>query len=325
MQIPIPGTISPTRGEFEPTSVAGSQFDCFNDEDTLFGPDNQIARTLDAERRLVVFSRVSFIEIVHWPTNVGISIDTRTEDIEELWNGIVALRFIGPYLLCIRTRSIELYDIPFPFPKDLQYFVPSTLGSVMPNASRPQSPPHSTSLPPVASHVFASLSFRAVSIASPLQPVKEVDTTTTTLSFLANDVLRGLFHYRLDVLVFEDQDAHPPELRVRLIGAYTGIHGFVSSIALGPQNLRGVWIERTRNNTARRVVTFTTSRPAFEAPAEVLIWRAPDAEDFSGEEDAENVNETEQRTETGGLALIEGKVVYEVHSYDLRGEHQVLL
>jgi hypothetical protein len=70
-----------------------SRPDTFNDEDTLFGPDNQIARTLDPERRLVVFSRNSFIEVVHWPTNAGFSIDTRTEDMGELVLGTLRPHF----------------------------------------------------------------------------------------------------------------------------------------------------------------------------------------------------------------------------------------
>jgi len=144
-----------------------------------------------------------------------------------------------------------------------------------------------------------------------------------TLSILANDVLRGLFHFRLDITAPSDLSSNRPEMSVRLIGAYTGIYGFVSGISLGPQGLRGTWIERARNQTARRVVTFSTSRQWFEDPLEAPA-RIHTSQASSDEEETPDTIGLYNPTQGFSERTIDGQTVYEVRSYDLRGNGLLL-
>jgi hypothetical protein len=85
------------------THTETTKHDLFNDEDTFFGPDAQVVRALDPERRLLAFSRLSSIDIVHWPSNTGISIDTPSDDLEELVSLFIELlRTLMPILVVER-------------------------------------------------------------------------------------------------------------------------------------------------------------------------------------------------------------------------------
>jgi hypothetical protein len=139
-----------------------------------------------------------------------------------------------------------------------------------------------------------------------------------SLSLLANDVLRGIFHYRVNISFSVAQSTQPPAVDIKLIGALTHARGFLSAIAVGPQSRRGVWIERMRNSTTRRILAFTTSQSAYDNPTEMII---PGAHNVSNEPE----NEEEEGTEPShavwmlGAKTIDANAVYEDHSYDLRG------
>ncbi|KAI0048754.1 hypothetical protein FA95DRAFT_1557676 [Auriscalpium vulgare] len=315
------GGISPPKGT--PKRSPSRDNHPFYDIDTFFGPDAQFVRTIEPTQKLLALSRTPFIDIIHWPSNTGVTIDAQREDLDQLWNGIIGLQFVGPYLLCIKARTVELYAVQHPFPAGLHtYFVSSSLGP--PHASStPPTRPLTTALRPAATHCFPRTNFRGVSVSAPLP-----GTCHTTLAFLAHDVLRGVFHYRVHIAAEGEQ----PLLRVELVGLHnmaSGVPGFVSAAALGPLGTRGVWVERAKNVTARRVMVFSSpvgedgDPVAPETDSETQLaqrfessLQVHDADDEDDEDEDEDVDVDDGQWGLG--RPIDAHAVYEVRSYDLR-------
>ncbi|KAI0064054.1 hypothetical protein BV25DRAFT_1990231 [Artomyces pyxidatus] len=337
-EAPYLGSVNRDQTEDLTQPPPGSRNLNFNDVDTIFGPDAQVVRTIDPAQQIIAFSRTTHIDVTHWPTNTGITLDTQREDVDQLWNGIIALQFIGPYLLCIKARTLELYPISLPFSSRTSYFVSSSLGP--PTPPEPQGDSHDdVPVPPrrpVALHSFPRTTFRGASISSSLPrshcaasaAPDETATSPIVLTLLAHDVLRGVFQYRVNIVPASSTARPssfpiPPTLHVDLIGVHNmalGVPGFVSAAAIGPQGRRGVWVERTKKVTTRRVVVFST--PACDD--------APDDGDVEQPRpvtlplqfvDAENdLSDEEEGREDGAWGLgkpINTHPVYEVKSYDL--------
>ncbi|EPQ56745.1 hypothetical protein GLOTRDRAFT_121088 [Gloeophyllum trabeum ATCC 11539] len=248
---------------------------------TIYSSSAQIVRAINPGLHLVAFSHSCYIDVIDWRTQECCSISVRSEDLDELWNGIVGVRFCDAHILCIKTRSVELYPLP-PLP-------------ISSSAPAPR-------VPPTTSRAFPNTTFRGVSISRPSP------SSPHSISFLAYDVLRGLFHYTISLPSPSPSPSPAGELAVRLAGVHaltslarspsvsalaaeisgrnTG-RGFVSACALGPEGRRGVWIERTRGSTRRSVVVFSATTPLG-------------CEGEGGE--------------------IDGRPVYEVGSYDLRDD-----
>ncbi|KAA1468920.1 hypothetical protein DENSPDRAFT_834417 [Dentipellis sp. KUC8613] len=331
----------------DPSNITSQETE-FNDVDTLFGADAQIVRAIDPAQQLIAFSRSMYIDIVHWPSNTGITIDTHTEDLEQLWNGIIGLQFVGPYILCVKARTLELYPVTYPFPASSSYFVPSSLGPPCHSGKRQILPGiRSTGiLQPVtclAKYTFPGTTFRGVSISSPTgrcvsasRPAGD-STPMSSLSFVAHDILRGVFHYHTQIVTASAEGTSsppPPLLRVKLAGAHdmsNGIPGFISAAALGPQGCRGVWIERTKNVTARRVCVFSANPSQCDAagPGAVPIeTKRPMAEAQGGRISPDEASEDGiGPVQAAGMIdarasvtpiVIHARTVYEVRSYDLR-------
>ena len=147
----------------------------------------------------------------------------------------------------------------------------------------------------VQTHFFPSTTFRGVSFSRPVVHTaiptdfpgelndEGLVPTKVSLSFLAYDVLRGLFHCEVTALIpapahnIAFDSAQPPlDVDVRLLAAHNmaipvapgaegpnvassrsnfshGARGFVTACTLGPMGRRGVWVER-RRGAVRRVV-----------------------------------------------------------------------
>lgn len=239
----------------------------------------------------------------------------------------MGVRFITPrHILCVKTRSVELYTFAESFRSSLE------LGAGIREVRRVQLP---------ASHICrqefpVEISCRGVSFSE--HRVSEEDSMTTiTCDFLAVDVLRGLFHHRVTTLfppAFLAQqasyskpdypnnptsrlnDVTPPlSMDVTLVtvhhmaqsiprgldrastptprsGFTPGSRGFVSTCAFGAQGMRGVWVERERNSVKRSVYGFEVDRLGDDG-REVCEARRP--------------------------GMLEGKCIYSVVTYDLRG------
>jgi len=179
---------------------------------------------------------------------------------------------------------------------------------------------------PILKHSFHT-PFREVSISS-IHP-SSASSPSPTISFLAHDALHGLFHYHV----------HLPTLNVKFIGAYSlsqsssqshppsagSTRGFVSACCLGKQGKRGMWIERGRGSTRRGVIVFESGQEGRDMEV-VNNGQQQVTTKFDGHNDQE-VEEAGNRpasTDCGSdeppTATIDGRVVYEVGSYDLRVE-----
>ncbi|TBU30556.1 hypothetical protein BD311DRAFT_218633 [Dichomitus squalens] len=220
-----------------------------------------------------------------------------SEEEEELWNGVVEATFLTPrHILVLKAHSLEvctLLDSP-----------QVRMNQDLPNADTGPSarlPPAAQLSAVVHSHFFPSTTFRGVSFSKPIVCRPSVldppdEPTRVSLSFLAYDVLRGLFHCSVLVIIpspgspslrnLRDYVASPPiDVQVRLLAAHNmaipvapsteaspvsrsgfshGTRGFVSACALGPAGRRGVWVERRRGAVRRVVYGFSSVIAAGE-------------------------------------------------------------
>lgn len=238
-------------------------------------------------------------------------------------------------MLIFKTRSVELYPMT------------SAFTGALPKGDTITSP----ELPRLV-HRFSSTTFRDISSSDflPAHGDGSEDVRSLKFCFLADDVLQGVFQYLVHIrFPATSHPAPPASLDVECIGVYamanniniaavrplkgnTGLaspllatsafspapsplptpsptpskhnapnqtrghgipnpssRGFVSTIALGPQGKRAVWVERKRGSTMREVFVWATSQ---------------------GFEDGDIMDQN---------LTMDGKVVYTVGSYDLRG------
>ncbi|KAF8799248.1 hypothetical protein BYT27DRAFT_7202411 [Phlegmacium glaucopus] len=307
--------------------------DAFHLVRTITLSSYQTVRAVNTRERIVALSESTTVELVKWdedfiPDQNGrkLVIALHSEGLEDLWNGIIAIHFMGSYMLIFKTRSIELHD----FMSLLNSSKPSTWPSLR--------------------HLFP-MTFRDVSFSNcshSRNHISETDTYTTTL--FAYDVIQGLFQYVVQLTLSSELSTFPPSLQVTLIGiyplvmAYTGriaapssmesttttltnptitypanfgssldhshviglsslprsrntsdgnTRGFVSAHAMGPQGRRAIWIERKRSSVKR----------------EVQVW----SQEPSSTGDLDSASD--------GVSIpseIERRVVYSVNSCDLR-------
>jgi hypothetical protein len=290
--------------------------------------------------------------------DLRLSISLQTDDLEEMvrnfsrgaqllthlsqWNGTIDVRLVTPYILVFKTRSVELYPLTPMFAgthteSDTNYVTAS---------------PH---LPRLV-HRFSSTTFRDISCSDllPSTDGNSKGTKSIRLCFLADDVLQGVFQYMVHIrypitsyptsLASLDVDCigvyamanninlaavrplrannkltspllattaespapspistpSPTPQRPSLPGLFghstahgvpnPSSRGFVSAVALGPQGKRAVWVERKRGSTMR----------------EVFVWGMD-----QGFDDKDLFTQNIE---------MDGKVVYTVGSYDLRGD-----
>lgn len=117
------------------------------------------------------------------------------------------------------------------------------------------------------------------------------------LSFFGFDVLQGIFQYSVhchlpNVLDVTLLSVHPLTTSVRALDPSLALdytpertHGFISTLSLGASGKRAVWVERERGSIAK----------------DLMIW--------------ERLTET-----TTAVQVMEGKSIWKMRSYDLRGE-----
>lgn len=209
----------------------------------------------------------------------------------------------------MRTRSVELYPIPRQFyssaPRVLDW--------------------------PIIKHHFPHTTFRDVSISA-------LHITSQIISILAYDVLHGLFHYHVSI---PHPDTSPSDILgidIKLVGTYSmsqpppqaaphtprpasgTTRGFVSACCIGREGKRGIWVERGRGSTRRGVVV-------FQVPSGLVGSTRRQNETTERNENIDDGNPYLQvANETLGThtPAIDGRVVYEIGSYDLRGAFWML-
>ncbi|KAJ3523763.1 hypothetical protein NM688_g8672 [Phlebia brevispora] len=68
---------------------------------------------LDPSSETMVFSHSSNIRCLHWPSGSFWKAFLTEDEDEELWNGVIGIKFLTPrHILCMKTRSVELYLLP---------------------------------------------------------------------------------------------------------------------------------------------------------------------------------------------------------------------
>ncbi|EMD39177.1 hypothetical protein CERSUDRAFT_93221 [Gelatoporia subvermispora B] len=295
-------------------------------------------RAIHPRYNLTVFSLSSILAVVDWNSRIRWIVDNADTADGELWNGIIGAKFITRnHILCMKTHTIDLYTIP-------------SLSSPSPDDQHGFRAPDAHIQAPVITHVFRDMTFRGVSFSEPQfitfpSSTSESPRLRSEVSFLAYDVLRGLFRYKVtldlpptDVASNARDSPAPPYMSVRLLAAHhmavpvstpiskdakpprvprsgltPGARGFVTACALGPAGLRGIWIERRRGSVRRGIVGFRAI-PAMidydEVPEVDPVLVSSNSQD--GESDTEWWN--------GSEPAIDGHTVYEVNSYDLRDD-----
>ena len=185
----------------------------------------------------------------------------------------MSLWFCPPYILCLRVGAIQLYPIPTSFL----------------NTHRNQSLPK-------YKHSFPQTTFRDASLS--LVTVDEL-SKSNTVSLLASDIHRGVFHYQIVIPIPSVTDLSDSILEVKPIGKHgmSSTHNptpdngsFVTAQTIGNQGKRGVWVRRVKRGFRRDVI-------AFEA-----LGRSHSVDEISAD-----------------THLINERVVYDIGSYNLRG------
>ncbi|EIN09449.1 hypothetical protein PUNSTDRAFT_51726 [Punctularia strigosozonata HHB-11173 SS5] len=259
----------------------------------------------------VALSRGSFLTVADF-SNQDIKstvIITEDDELDALWNGIIGARFCGPYILCMKTRSVELYPLPV----------------VENEHEEPSFGPHAFK---AMKHVFSGhITFRDVTFSSPTiaRSATFDSTPDLAISMLASDPIRGLFNFRIrfkaaaalgtpptfDVTLVEARHMATLDLgSTRMRIAPGSSRGFVSACCLGPQAKRGVWIERHRGSTRRDVSVFDVN--CHESGQHL--------EDMDTQERYDTDDDDDDANSFFKVPNIDGSVVFEMDSYDLRAD-----
>lgn len=325
-----------------PTDTSPVHLDTHTPLHTIPSITASALRAYSPSSNVLAFShaqRISLVNLstqVRWDIGVGqegeelvralvsvSSLDSYMEPTDQ-WSGVIGVKFLTPrHLLCVKTRSVEVYTFSGSFKA--------------PCTTDPQYQQRTHWLATAAEmgiqrHDFPQTTFRGVSFADSRMTSSPAEDGSPIIScdFLAYDVLRGLFHYRVELQfspIFSSQepflkDSHfpyvsspismdttlvavhhmaqaiPPAARpdtpTPRSGFTPGSRGFVSSCSLGPQGTRGIWVERQRSSVKRAAYGFDVVK---------VVER--DGHQQGEEEPAER--------------RIAGKCICELNSFDLRG------
>lgn len=163
------------------------------------------------------------------------------------------------------------------------------------------------------------LTFRMARLSSAYsshQP--SVSLNPTIVSLLAYDLKNGLYFYHIHIPSPESAIA---ETALHVVLAATcslspanpqpgTSRGFVSAMCLGPQGKRGMWAERDRGSTKRNVMVFNSSCISATQASHREIDADGEMQDGLVVANVEGVSI---------VPTMDGRSVYEVVSYDLRG------
>ncbi|KAI0698380.1 hypothetical protein BC835DRAFT_668168 [Cytidiella melzeri] len=312
--------IDPTSSELEPKIIASIANGPFS---------THIIRAIDPTSKVLVFSFSNTLHFWNWPTESYWQVEI--EDVEdEVYTMVLSAHFLTPHhLICVQTHTVDLLTLEFlaevsdtPVSKAKKTLQPDMLNF------RGQRNVPLTQFP----YPNVSMNMRGAMFSEP-RTTYSGDTQTVTSTFLAYDVLRGLFHFAVEARLPHSPTSTPPlttrgspslplDMNVTLLASHymaqfanvtsgqthparsghtPGSRGFISTCALGSQGKRGVWVERHRSSMGRSVFGFATNNH----------W-------------------SESNAETGGNAVgpsgiqqnhIQGRCIHEVeNSYDLRDD-----
>ncbi|CCM02590.1 uncharacterized protein FIBRA_04693 [Fibroporia radiculosa] len=306
-----------------------------------------LARSIYPPGQLAFFSYSNSFMIVNWNSHMQWPIDVSDQHEEELWNGVIGAEFVTPrHIICVKAHAVELYTLPVSLSES--YSSPSIPG--VPRAN-------TRVRVDVLSHSFPNFTFRGVSLSTPrfLSLSNRLNANTSaSLNFLAYDVLRGLFLYRVSLLLpplalDNTYDVPPPHMSASLLAAHhmamyigkstgnpattstslprsgmtPGTRGFVSTCVLGRTGRRGLWVERKRGSVRRGVVGFSTPIDAWDRSDDLQLEEKIGGEAEQDGNDADNDADAESEAnwwDDPNSRFIDGNTIFEVNSYDLRGQ-----
>ncbi|OJT11205.1 hypothetical protein TRAPUB_12249 [Trametes pubescens] len=284
-------------------------------------------RAMDPSQALLLLSLPSSFHLLNWATGQRINVQMLAEEEEELWNGVVGATFLtSRHILVLKAHSIEICTLlDAPHSARSEASAEATTGSAPPSGSATHplrfSETHMGAM--VRSHHLTNTTFRGASFArptvhfpSPHLPAghPDSDTTKVSTSFLAFDVLRGLFHFSVEITLPLPPAAHdtaaPVDVHIQLLASHNmalpvfphpqvgalsprsgfshGNRGFVSACALGPTGRRGVWVERRRGAVRRVVYGFDAAKPT---PDDMIV-------DGYGDRDAQKLEDLTETADT---------------------------
>ncbi|KAF9491794.1 hypothetical protein BDN71DRAFT_1452358 [Pleurotus eryngii] len=171
-----------------------------------------LLKTIDADRSLTVFVRSNRARVVYWGDFDGSSLPSQAEEAprmarlsiayddttEDLLDGLVTIRIFGPYLLAFRVRSLGIYALPL----------------------RQGDADHL-----LYKHMFSLSAFKNICISTVeiVNETAEPFVLRIQFTFLAYDVLQGLFMYEVCIRATSDYSI-TPMVDLTLIGVYPLAH-----------------------------------------------------------------------------------------------------
>ncbi|KAJ8691333.1 hypothetical protein PTI98_010916 [Pleurotus ostreatus] len=170
-----------------------------------------LLKTIDADRSLTVFVRSNRVKVVYWGDFDGSSPLSQAEaprmarlsiayndTTEDLLDGLVTVRIFGPYLLAFRVRSLGVYALPL----------------------RQGDADHL-----LYKHMFSLNAFKNICISTVeiVSETAEPFDLRIQFTFLAYDVLQGLFMYEVCIRATSDYSI-TPMVDLTLIGVYPLAH-----------------------------------------------------------------------------------------------------
>ncbi|KAH9857268.1 hypothetical protein C2E23DRAFT_720433 [Lenzites betulinus] len=264
-------------------------------------------RALHPDQSLLLLSLPSHFHLLNWSTGQRIIVQMLTEEQEELWNGVVGATFLtARHILVLKAHSIQICTLVDTFQTDgspeVEQPIPAEPSS---SGTHPLRFSETNMCAVLHSHWLPNTTFRNVSFARPTVHVPashpgavflNAEPIRVSTSFLAFDVLRGLFHFSVEIclpsvlapsLSLRHEAPTPIDVNIQLLASHNmalllpphppagsttsgnrsgfshGARGFVSACALGPTGRRGVWVERGRGAVRRVVYGFNAAGPTF--------------------------------------------------------------
>ncbi|KAI0832013.1 hypothetical protein BC628DRAFT_575856 [Trametes gibbosa] len=308
-------------------------------------------RALDPGQSLLLLSLPSNFHLLNWSTGQRIVVQMLTEEEEELWNGVVGAIFLtARHILVLKAHSIQICTlVDTPRADEPHTIARPSLAELNSSGTHPLNFSETHMCAMVHSHWFPSTTFRGVSFARPTvrDPAyhpgaasSDVEPTRISTSFLAFDVLRGLFHFSVElslpVLPASAQPSPqnvptPIDVNIQLLASHNmallwsqppidvpsggnrsrfspGTRGFVSACALGPTGRRGVWVERRRGAVRRIVYGFDAAGPSATNDVAGLDGGAADVFTRTNAADTTDDDEDEASISSAGEYMEGGQV-----------------
>ncbi|KAJ6568380.1 hypothetical protein DFH09DRAFT_433940 [Mycena vulgaris] len=223
----------------------------FNLVRTFSGNRTRTIRALDVVSRLLVFSSPArTLDVLSWDAeNGGSSSMWMADDAEEWFDGVVALRHLGSHFLVIRTHTIELHACE--------------------DATQPE-----RSMQPLKHRVPFPLREGSVSLSDPItSAASDSGGRRIRINVLVYDA-HSLSSYAVAILLPDAASADvQPTMDVILAGEVRPLppkvhngnpaprsHWFVSTLGLGQQAIRAMWVERHSLTMTRHVRVCTMNR-----------------------------------------------------------------